>query len=203
MPSDTFLKLSKEKQNSLIESAILEFSENTYNEASINKIINRIKLPRGSFYMYFNDKYDLYTYILKTYLNKFEEMQIELLKKTNGDFIKMNELLYDKIILFIKKDKNQKLLNNLFKEIRFSTERNLFKPQNIENQKEQIINLINKDLYEFNNKEDLFDAYMFTISTTIGAITHYLLEINNKHEKEIYLKRLHIIKYGIKKKEGK
>ena len=119
MPSDTFLKLSKEKQNSLIESAILEFSENTYNEASINKIINRIKLPRGSFYMYFNDKYDLYTYILKTYLNRFEEMQIELLKKTNGDFIKMNELLYDKIILFIKKDKNQKLLNNLFKEIRF------------------------------------------------------------------------------------
>ncbi|MCI5835497.1 MAG: TetR family transcriptional regulator [Firmicutes bacterium] len=203
MPSDTFLKLSKEKQNSLIESAILEFSENTYNEASINKIINRIKLPRGSFYMYFNDKYDLYTYILKTYLNRFEEMQIELLKKTNGDFIKMNELLYNKIILFIKKDKNQKLLNNLFKEIRFSTERNLFKPQNIENQKEQIINLINKDLYEFNNKEDLFDAYMFTISTTIGAITHYFLEINNKHEKEIYLKRLHIIKYGIKKKEGK
>ena len=203
MPSDTFFKLSKEKQNSLIESAILEFSENTYNEASINKIINRIKLPRGSFYMYFNDKYDLYTYILKTYLNKFEEMQIELLRKTNGDFIKMNELLYNKIILFIKKDKNQKLLNNLFKEIRFSTERNLFKPQNIENQKEQIINLINKDLYEFNNKEDLFDAYMFTIFTTIGAITHYFLEINNKHEKEIYLKRLHIIKYGIKKKEGK
>lgn len=204
MPSDTFFKLPQEKQNNLIESAILEFSENTYNEASINKIINRIKIPRGSFYMYFSDKLDLYKYIIKSYINKFNEITIKLLKKNNGDFIQMNKELYDKIIIFIQKDKNKKLLHNLFSEIRFSNEKFIFKPteEEFETRKQLIISLINKDLYDFKNIEQLFDAYMFSLTTTISAITHYFIEPNHKYEKEIYLNRLHIIKYGIKK-EGK
>ena len=100
MPSETFLNLPKEKKDNLISSAIKEFSENSYNNASINKIINRIKLPRGSFYMYFSDKEDLYTYIIKSYLNKFDEASFKILKEENGDFIRMCERLYDEVIIF-------------------------------------------------------------------------------------------------------
>ena len=42
MPTQTFLNLPKEKQNKILESAKLEFSNHLYEDASINRIINAI-----------------------------------------------------------------------------------------------------------------------------------------------------------------
>ena len=58
MPSSTFLNLPAEKQEKLLEAATREFSHRPFNEASINQIIKEAGIPRGSFYMYFQDKED-------------------------------------------------------------------------------------------------------------------------------------------------
>ena len=68
MPTKAFYSLDKKKQNKLLEAAKHEFSENFYEDASINKIIKEINMPRGSFYLYFENKEDLYLYILELYL---------------------------------------------------------------------------------------------------------------------------------------
>lgn len=49
----------------LIDSAIREFSSNSYKEASLNRIIDEAEVSKGSFYFHFRDKKELYIYIFK------------------------------------------------------------------------------------------------------------------------------------------
>ncbi|NLU51907.1 MAG: TetR/AcrR family transcriptional regulator [Clostridiaceae bacterium] len=64
MPKETFFNLPDDKRNLIISAAIEEFSGASYNEASINQICSKSKIPKGSFYQYFEDKLDLYVYIM-------------------------------------------------------------------------------------------------------------------------------------------
>ena len=65
MPTTTFFNLPAEKRENIVEAAIKEFAENTYEAASVARIIERAGIPRGSFYQYFADLKDLYKYIIE------------------------------------------------------------------------------------------------------------------------------------------
>jgi len=65
LPTETFFNLSKEKRNRIVEAAFEEFAEKPFNEASIASIIENAKIPRGSFYQYFFDLKDLYSYLME------------------------------------------------------------------------------------------------------------------------------------------
>lgn len=64
MPTPTFFNLSEDKRKLIIEAAVDEFFEKGYEKMSIAKMINKAGIPRGSFYQYFEDKQDLYTFII-------------------------------------------------------------------------------------------------------------------------------------------
>lgn len=70
MPKDLFFEINEEKKNRILEAAIKEFSNKKYAEASINQIIKESDISRGSFYQYFEDKDDLYFYIINTVVNE-------------------------------------------------------------------------------------------------------------------------------------
>lgn len=64
MPKDAFHKISEEKKNIIIKAALSEFGNNSYKNSSLNNIVKTTKIPKGSFYQYFEDKLDLYKYVL-------------------------------------------------------------------------------------------------------------------------------------------
>ena len=64
MPKPTFFNLPEEKRQNLIDIAIEEFAANNYNNASISRIVARAEIAKGSLYQYFEDKKDLYLYLL-------------------------------------------------------------------------------------------------------------------------------------------
>ena len=64
MPKPTFFRLPAERRDRLVEEAILEFADCTYAEASLSQIAHRARIPKGSFYQYFEDKLDLYRWLL-------------------------------------------------------------------------------------------------------------------------------------------
>ena len=205
MPSDTFLNLPKEKQNKILDSAILEFSHNDYEVVSINKIIYNANIPRGSFYMYFKDKEDLYTYILNSYRKRLDDLVFSLLEEENGDFLLISEKIYDKIIFFCENDEDRFLFEKFFKNLRFSEENKfLAKPTKLEftSFKSKVLELIDKKMYKYSSDDELFDSFMFVIFVTISGVIDYITnrEIFNKQN---YLNRLNIIKYGIYRKEEK
>jgi AcrR family transcriptional regulator len=64
MPTRTFFALPIKRRDRLVREAITEFSERTYAEASLSQIAKRSQIPKGSFYQYFEDKLDLYRWLL-------------------------------------------------------------------------------------------------------------------------------------------
>ena len=64
MPKDTFFNLPPEKRARIAELAIEEFSEHPFNEASISRIVARAGIAKGSFYQYFENKLELYRWLV-------------------------------------------------------------------------------------------------------------------------------------------
>lgn len=95
MPTTTFLNLPAEKQNRLLDAATREFSEKAYNEASLNQIIQDAGIPRGSFYMYFQDKEDLFRYLVHGYMEQLLMVLEESLLRERGDVFAALLRLYD------------------------------------------------------------------------------------------------------------
>ena len=95
MPSSTFMNLPPEKQEKLLEAATREFSSRPFNEASINQIIKEAGIPRGSFYMYFQDKEELFRYLLRGYVDQMVMVIEELLLRRKGDIFQALLDLYD------------------------------------------------------------------------------------------------------------
>ncbi len=74
MAKDTYKQLDNEKRNRIMEAIIEEFSEYSFSQASINRIIKQAQISRGSFYQYFEDKEDCYLEMMKVIVE--EKMEV-------------------------------------------------------------------------------------------------------------------------------
>lgn len=100
MPKDTYLRLSKEKQDRIYEAALNEFSKRNFNEAKLSNIIKEAKIPRGSIYQYFEDKKDLYKYIF----DRLGQVKIEYMSDLipNSEEIPFLDLIRQLYVIGIK-----------------------------------------------------------------------------------------------------
>jgi len=66
MPKQTFFNLPEEKRNHILDTAINEFAGQGYKGSSISRIVAMAGIAKGSFYQYFENKDDLFCYIVTT-----------------------------------------------------------------------------------------------------------------------------------------
>ena len=99
MPTQTFFRLYEEKKNRFIEAAWREFTAYSFADASINRIVRDARIPRGSFYQYFEDKEDLFFYLLGTIREEALWLMTDSLKKTGGEPFEASLILFDAIFL--------------------------------------------------------------------------------------------------------
>jgi AcrR family transcriptional regulator len=64
MPKQTFLNLPEEKRQTIVNAAIDEFAEFGFEASSINRIVANSGISKGSFYQYFEDKMDVFKYLM-------------------------------------------------------------------------------------------------------------------------------------------
>ncbi len=64
MIHQTFFNLPEEKRNRIYQCALKEFAARPYDKSSINRVIADASIPKGSFYQYFDNKEDLYSYCI-------------------------------------------------------------------------------------------------------------------------------------------
>ncbi len=95
MPSKTFFHLPAEKRERLLLAAEEEFARVPYAEASINRMIRAAGIPRGSFYMYFRDKEELFHYLLKRYQDGLLQRLERVLEEQGGDQLGALPALFD------------------------------------------------------------------------------------------------------------
>ena len=204
MPKETFLKLSKEKQQKVINSAKKEFARVPIENVSIKNIVEEADIARGSFYQYFESKEDLLIYILK---ENSEKLNIKLkneVSKTNGDIFKLYIFLYDSMLEEFTGNSDQDLFKQIFINLKSSDE-NIFdivkniKPKNIIDYYEQI----DKTNLKIESYEDLI-----IVCDMLSAITRRALIKNFKNKSKedcraMFLKEIEYLKHGIEKKEEK
>lgn len=93
MPNSTFFNLDSKKQALILEAAIVEFSKAPYKKVTVNSIVKRANIAKGSFYQYFENKQDLYKHLFK----KISEQKYDIL---NQHLKQMNSI---KFSVFIRK----------------------------------------------------------------------------------------------------
>ncbi len=74
MPKETFFNLPEEKRQQILDVAIDEFANRDYGSVSISRLVARAGIAKGSFYQYFENKEDLYIYLLQLIGEKKKEM---------------------------------------------------------------------------------------------------------------------------------
>lgn len=62
-PKITFLNLPEDKRERIVREAVREFAENGYQRASLNLIVRRVGIAKGSVYQYFENKEALFLHV--------------------------------------------------------------------------------------------------------------------------------------------
>lgn len=65
MPSQRFHNLKRVKKRTFLKMAYKEFSLHSYEGASITRLVSDLKMSKGSIYQYFDNKDDLYNYLVE------------------------------------------------------------------------------------------------------------------------------------------
>ncbi len=155
MPTKTFNNLTERKRNKIIEASLKEFSLNKYNSASINNIVKNAGVSKGSMYQYFDNKKDLYLYLLEVAsdkkLNYISEnvntsklKMFELIKEIHliGAKFDLTNPKYSMLIINALNETTNEELNNINKKLKEKSDK-FFDQYIVEGQNK---NLIRDDL---------------------------------------------------------
>ena len=203
MPTDTFFRLPKEKQDVILKSARNEFSTISYNEVSINQIILNAKIPRGSFYMYFKDKEDLYFYLTEVHQKEMRENFLLVLKKNNGDLITTYLKLFQMVINHIEEEKEKNFFKNMILNMNFKNDLIIHKRNNMKLLIDSVIESIDVSLLKINNREELIDIFeLIHMSFIHGLVKIFEFDCNKEDAYQTFYRQLMILKDGFVKEGG-
>ncbi len=200
MPSTTFLRLSKEKQEKLLLAAKNEFAKETYANASINQIIKSAGISRGSFYMYFEDKEDLYTYILEQYMAEVYQITMQYLTVYQGDIFAVFQALFDTAITYCSQSEHRKFIQQIVENIRLYKEKREFAFFINPKQQDSIEKAINYDLLQPLAKKHIRPIIGHCIHILIWNIMQFLREqVEIPVIKGNFREQLQLLQQGIQK----
>jgi TetR/AcrR family transcriptional regulator len=195
MPKETFNNLPIEKQNLIFDACVKEFSSFPYSQASINQIIKNANISRGSFYQYFEDKWDAYEMMLnRITLEKLSLLPPPSLK--NHFFDVMEQFVHDtmqwmklrpdyyQIGIWMDYDNDELILK--LKAVNKS--RLIFLEDMIRSDQAQ--GLIDSEV----NPSDLVDMIS---EISKSALLKAFRSFDFEEMESIFIKRLHIIKKGV------
>lgn len=202
MPKKTFFNLNEDKMQIILNSAINEFSRVPFDEASINNIVSNANIPRGSFYQYFENKEDLYEYIIqKIFKNKGTSLSYQL-KENNGDLFKSFEEIFLQEFEFFKDDTYHNLFKNFFAHSRQSMKEkfnNKIFLNSMNKHHEEILKLIDINLYNVDKKNIPILFHLLFSSMHNLFIKADIENLSKEETLNLYKDILNIFKYGVLK----
>lgn len=192
MPKETFYHLTIEKRQRIEKALENELGRDSFEKASISKIIQEANIPRGSFYQYFEDKEDAIKYIIEKYRILEKETIQSILQETKGDIFEASLKIFDDITSKMNSSSKNRLYKNIMQELK-KNNINLFHYINID----EFI-----DTSILNIKEESELESIMKIITSITRIA--AINVNNeimavREAREELQKQIEILKRGMKK----
>ncbi len=113
MIKPTFYRLPEEKRRRVIQAIVDEFSAETADRVSINRIIKAADISRGSFYQYFDDKVDLVEVLMSRLIEASTEKVMLAIEESGGDIFYTYEKLFDAVAEYSADPTRRRVLKNL------------------------------------------------------------------------------------------
>ncbi len=198
MPKKTFFNLPENKRNIVVKAAKKEFSRTPIANALVSNIIKDAKIPRGSFYQYFEDIEDCFYYVVDEYSKEIKTKLINNLKEFNGDLIKSYHSLFLFIMDMIEEEKNKQYFEKLFLNMNNKIQK-MFTP-NFNDGLNNIINMVDVNKLNIQGKFSL--GYVLDIIESLmihNIVETYNRNMNKEKKIEIFEKELILISKGIVK----
>lgn len=106
----------KKKKNAIVDSAFSLFIQNGINETSIADIMKKAELAKGTFYLYFKDKYDVRDYLIRRKAAQiFAKARVALVESEIKDFEEQIIFIVDHVLNQL--DDNKMLLKFISKNL--------------------------------------------------------------------------------------
>ncbi|MGE7881989.1 TetR/AcrR family transcriptional regulator [Bacillus sp. NPDC094077] len=207
MPKQTFFNLEREKKEVLIQAAMKEFSRVPLFEASISNIIKDAGIPRGSFYQYFEDKEDVFFFLLNDHTKKDNEKLISILKENDGDLFDAYFELYQYLLKKFQNLENRNFFRNAFLNMNYKVENTLTRNMNEDDHKNrlsEIMILINKEKLNIADEREIFHVMKIITAVTFhNLIQNFAKEISFDESVKNYTLELSLLKKGLYKRVDK
>lgn len=198
MPKITFFNLPEDKKQTLIDEARKEFSRVPLYEASISNIIKGAGIPRGSFYQYFEDKEDIFFFILGEFTKEKRKQFLQLLQENKGNIESAFLHFFE---VFIKEKENYNFLRNALLHMTYKTEKTFEKMIHSEEFNERFIeftSMIDQSSLNVSNDKELFHVLQILMSMTIRNLIHsFALELPYEKAKENYEVEMKLLRKGL------
>lgn len=209
MPKKTFFNLPEEKQQHLLTVARDAFSKASFDKVSITSIITAAQIPRGSFYQYFEDKADLYDYLIanlrETSLTDWhKEMQAQ-----NGDLFKAFKSYFGRLLEVVVAGPNADFYRNVFLHLDYTRTHHLSEDLNKKHMPKkmksnpEMLEDINTSLLRLETDEDYQMLLHLLLGTFYQSVAHfYVVQSSLKETRVRFYKIVDWLQFGVQKKEG-
>lgn len=103
-PRSTFIKLEDEKQQRILDTAVDEFADHGFKQASVNRIVQKLGIAKGSIFQYFGTKEGLFNFIFNHAVELVRQSLRQVKQETaEADFFERIEQSLMAGVRFIRK----------------------------------------------------------------------------------------------------
>jgi AcrR family transcriptional regulator len=203
VPKPTFFNLPKEKQDILMNVAKKEFSRVPLYEASIANIIKEAGIPRGSFYQYFDDKEDVFFYLLDVYSKRSYELFISIVKRNIGDVFESFIDWFKSILKSFEVPEDRQYIKNAFLNMNFKIEKaftqNMY-GERVKSRFFEIIHLLDIKNLNVTNEDEIYHICKMMMAVSIQNLVHALaMELPTNEAMKNYSLEMDLLKKGFYK----
>lgn len=178
MPKQTFYNLEKEKQNKIIEAAVLEMEQYPLDELSINRVIKTADISRGSFYQYFEDKDDLVSYVLREFTGIIKE-NVERITGEKGITLEAAKDALNLIVSLVSNDRIKAIMRNLFSSIKLCDNRVIGILADGDNIISSFTSVVDVDKLRFKSEKEIFLLVEMGLSMFRDTAVRCMMDIDN------------------------
>lgn len=204
MPTQTFFNLQQEKKTKILEASKKEFSKYSFYDASINRIIKDAGIARGSFYQYFENKEDLFIYILDQYKNSMLDWMSKNLDGEKYDIFQLHLEIYNFITEDYVKGEDKNFIVTTITNMDIKLTNHLLgflTPEDLNKDLHHLHHIVNIDNLTTSDPCDMLNLHQMLMTIMMNQVIIFFNNmISSEKCKEDLINKFNIIKYGVVKR---
>jgi len=205
MPKKMFFNISEEKRQMFLDAAMSEFTSKSFEQVSVNTIIKKAGISRGSFYTYFDDLENLFNYLFKTIKEERFIYGRKVLLEVNGDYFEFMRRLFTYDYDKFQTEKKYSLFRNYIHYVQ-TVKHGSIKDyilnevfQELESHNIDVDKYIKLNLYGL-SKNELLDVFEIVVMIMINTLIKAENEgLSREEVVSLFHRRLDYIEHGVRK----